>query len=296
MGYAYYAATHSNNIDASFAILRANSMPVALVWCNIHDGTLSYFGMPIKLFVRDDVLDVSDLVEAVLQELCRIAQANNVASIVIREDIAGSWLSPLGKSCVNRDGRAEVIQHGICDLSLDEAAFRRNIRKSFQSLLNAGRRTMRLAYFNATNPDMALFDAYRAFHAHVSGRITRSDESWRAMSDLIVGGRGELALGYLNDEELVSGTMTFDGTEVAYYASGVYDRARFDKPLAHFPLYDAILRSGNRGLRHFDLGFLPARGTVSDKEYNIGYFKRGFATSVEMHLVWRWTTNWHSLA
>jgi len=37
-----------------------------------------------------------------------------------------------------------------------------------------------------------------------------------------------------------------------------------------------VLRSKERGLRYFDLGFLPARRTVSDKEYNIGYFKRGF--------------------
>ena len=73
-----------------------------------------------------------------------------------------------------------------------------------------------------------------------------------------------------------------------YYASGVYDRERFDQPLAHWPLYDAIRRSGARGMRRFDLGELPAKGTVSDKEFNIGYFKRGFASQIDMHLVWQW--------
>src|SRR5262249_36418980 len=150
-----------------------------------------------------------------------------------------------------RGARAEVVQHGICDLCLDEAALRRKLRKSYQSLLNAGKRTIRLVYFNAANPDMVLLETYRAFHAKVAGRATRLEGSWRAMADLIAGGRGELALGYLDGEELVSGTMTFDGTETAYYASGVYDRNQFDKPLAHFPLFDAITRSGNRGLRYF---------------------------------------------
>jgi hypothetical protein len=296
LGHAYFAATFRGDVDVSFAVLDRHGAPLALVWCNIHEGVLSYFGMPIRIFVHCDLCDTVEVTEAALQEISRVAQARCVSSIVVREDIGGAVLSPLGKGCVNRGARVEVVQHGICDLSLNEAALRRKLRKSFQSLLNTGRRTMRLAYFNAANPDMALFDSYRAFHTHVAGRTTRSDESWRAMARLMTNGRGELALGYLNGEELVSGTMTFDGTETAYYASGVYDRTRFDKPLAHFPLFDAIVRSGSRGLRNFDLGLLPARGTVSDKEYNIGYFKRGFATSVEMHFVWRWAPNAGSLS
>jgi hypothetical protein len=289
-GYAYYAATYRDDVDTSFAVLDGNGAPMAIVSCNVHDGDLSYFGMPIRLFFCDDLPDAFEVIDAALQEISRVAQARDVRNVAVREDIRGAVLSPLGKGCVNRGARAEIIQNGICDLSLEEAALRRQIRKSFQSLLNAGRRAMRLTYFNAANPDVLLFEAYRAFHLQVAGRTTRSDESWRAMAHLITSGRGELTLGYL-DGELVSGTMTFHGTETAYYASGVYDRTRFDKPLAHFPLFDAIVRSADRGLRYFDLGSLPARGTVSDKEYNIGFFKRGFATAVEMHLVWRWTLN-----
>jgi lipid II:glycine glycyltransferase (peptidoglycan interpeptide bridge formation enzyme) len=109
------------------------------------------------------------------------------------------------------------------------------------------------------------------------------------MFDNIVGGLGELALAYLDDHKLVAGTMTFDGSEVTYYASGVYERELFDRPLAHFPLYDAILRSRGRSMKFFDLGAMPSKGAASEKEYNIGFFKRGFATFVEMHLVWRWS-------
>jgi hypothetical protein len=294
LGKAYYAATYCDDLDTSFAVLGGNGAPLALVSCNIHEGALSYFGMPIHIFFREDLLDTEDVVGAALREMDRIAQTHAVASVAVREGIGGTALSILGRGCVNRGAGAEVAQHGICDLSLDETALRRKVRKSYQSLLNAGRRGLRLAYFNATNPDASLFEAYRRFHAHEAGRVTRSAESWQAMFDMIARGRGELALGYLNGDELVSGTMTFDGAEVSYYASGVYDRSQFDKPLAHFPLYDAILRSRNRGLRYFDLGLLPSRGSVSEKEYNIGYFKRGFATSVEMHLVWRWAPQHHS--
>jgi hypothetical protein len=286
-GRAYYTATYNRDHDTSFAVVRENE-PLMLVWCNIHEGALGYFGMPMSFFPRADLGDADSVIAVALGAVDRIAAAHVVTEVSLREDITGSELSSLGRGCVTRGATLEVVQNGICDLSLNERTLHRNIRKSFQSLVNAGRRDMRMAYFNASNPDSGLFVAYREFHAYVAGQVTRSAESWRAMFDWIAGGGGELALAYLDDGELVAGTMTFDGAEVACYASGAYDRSKFDKPLAHFPLYDAVLRSKERGLRYFDLGFLPARGTVSDKEYNIGYFKRGFASSIEMHFCWRW--------
>ena len=60
-----------------------------------------------------------------------------------------------------------------------------------------------------------------------------------------------------------------------YYLSGIYDRARFDKPLAHWPLWQAMLRSHQRGRTVFELGDVPLEGAASPKEVSIGYFKRG---------------------
>jgi hypothetical protein len=287
LGRAYYAATYDCDHDTSFAVVRDDE-PLMLVWCNIHEGTLGYFGMPMSFFSRAGLEDADSVIAAALGAVDRIAVARGATDIALREDITGSELSSLGRGCVSRGATLEAVQNGICDLSLDEKTFHRNIRKSFQSLVNTGRRNMRMTYFNVRNLDSGLFESYREFHAHVAGQVTRSAESWRAMFNWIAGGGGELALGYLDDRELVAGTMTFDGTDVAYYASGAYDRSKFDKPLAHFPLYDAVLRSKERGMRYFDLGHLPARGTVGDKEYNIGYFKRGFASSIEVHFCWRW--------
>jgi hypothetical protein len=285
-GRAYYAATYNRDHDTSFAVVRDDE-PLMLVWSNIHEGTLGYFGMPIRFFLRADLDEADSVIAVALGAVDKIAAAHGATDVALREDITGSELSSLGRSCVRRGATLEVVQNGVCDLSLDDKTFHRNIRKSFQSLVNTGRRNMRMVYFNVRNPDSGLFEAYREFHAYVAGQVTRSAESWRAMFDWIAGGGGELALAY-HDGELVAGTLTFDGAEIAYYASGAYDRSKFDKPLAHFPLYDAVLRSKERGMRYFDLGLLPTRGTVTDKEYNIGYFKRGFASSIEMHFCWRW--------
>jgi hypothetical protein len=288
-GELYFASTHGDAIDSSFAVSR-NDEPLLLVKCNVFEEKLGYFGRPITLLARDGISQESyeASVNLALTTLDRIARQGRAGSVRIRDEISSPELGYLARKCSVRGASAEVVQTARCDLAMDEDQIHRNIRKSFKSLVNWGRRNLILKYFSGQNPDIELFEAYRRFHAEVAGRLTRPEQSWRAMRDWISAGGGELALAYLSTGELVAGTMTTDGAESAVYASGVYDRARFDKPIAHFPVYDAILRSRKRGLRYFELGDLPAMGTVSDKEYNIGFFKRGFASSICMHLVWRY--------
>jgi hypothetical protein len=63
-------------------------------------------------------------------------------------------------------------------------------------------------------------------------------------------------------------------------------RERFEHPLAHWPLFDAILRAKARGLEWFDIGELRHRDDASDKEASIGFFKRGFTSRIEARTVW----------
>jgi lipid II:glycine glycyltransferase (peptidoglycan interpeptide bridge formation enzyme) len=86
----------------------------------------------------------------------------------------------------------------------------------------------------------------------------------------------------------VAGSLFIDGTRTAIYASGVYDRSKFDKPLAHYPVWLGIEHAHARGMATLELGEVPPREAVSEKEYQIGYFKRGFATRIDTNTVWRW--------
>ena len=65
-----------------------------------------------------------------------------------------------------------------------------------------------------------------------------------------------------------------------------YDRDRFDKPIGHWPMHTAIVRSLGRGLKWFDIGDIPTEGTASAKEYNIGQFKKGFVTEIGAWINW----------
>ena len=80
--------------------------------------------------------------------------------------------------------------------------------------------------------------------------------------------------------------LVFDGTETVQYASGAYVRERFDQPLAHWPMFDAVVRAKQRGRRWFDVGEIRHRSDVGDKEAAIGFFKRGFTNRFEARIKW----------
>jgi hypothetical protein len=272
--------------DTSFAVLEGEQ-PILLAACAAGAGALDYWGLPIHIFVHERLTE-SEKARAIalaFSHLESLLAHHQVSRLVLQDELIGSELSLLGEQCHRRDLTAAVSFSGLCDVSKGEAGMRVGLRKSFRSLINWGRRNLKVVCLNKANPDRALFQRYQDFHFAVAGRSTRPQTSWDIMYDWIVDGHGEIVFGWLSDD-LVAGTVVLDGTEVAVYASGVYDRAHFDKPIAHWPLWLAMLNAAERGVGIFDLGDLPVKGTVTDKEYSIGYFKRGFATRIRARVQW----------
>ena len=171
----------------------------------------------------------------------------------------------------------------VIDLTRSADELFGDMRKGHRQQIRWGQANMQVQVVDSTTGDRCSFDAYRALHAAAAGRITRGAGSWAAMFDAIVSGSGDLVLGSI-DGQLVSGTLILDAGDTAYYSSGAYDRSRFDKPLAHWPLFNAILRAKNRGLRWFDVGEIGGSGSA--KEQSIAYFKGGFSSTREMSVIW----------
>ena len=289
-GRAYYPAVFEDRrCDTSFAVTDAGS-PLAIVQCTRGIDELDYYGAPVRLFLRDGLgaRDAEPAIATAFVQLDNLAGEDRSRRVTIRDDGSLGALSTVGKQCLNRRAAGALRLTGLCALDRGETGMRRGLRKSFQSLVNWGRRNLKLVSVNVANPDAELFKSYQAFHADVAGRVTRSEQSWTAMFDWIACGRGELILGYLNNDELVTGTLVVDGIISSFYASGVYDRARFHQPLGHWPLWLAMVHSSARGKSVFTLGDLPLAGAASEKEIAIGYFKRGFATEIQTWIAWSW--------
>jgi len=287
-GRRYYPAVFGEaRRDESFAVME-QSEPLLLVLCTVGQGQLDYFGFPIKLFVSSGLARekaVASISAAFAQFDDLMAQNETRGTVILDEESHGT-LSVVGKECLNRKFSAALRLSAVCDLAEGERGIKRAVRKSYQSLINWGRRNLTMVFVNVGNADQRAFVQYQDFHHRIAGRSTRPQQSWDVMFESIASGIGELSLGFLSDGSLVSGTMIFDGASTAYYMSGVYDRDRFDLPLAHWPIWLAMTRSAERGMRIFDVGDVPLEGAASKKECAIGYFKRGFATAICSNLAW----------
>lgn len=289
-GQAYYPAVFGERrLDASFAVSEGDQALV-VVPCTSGEGCLDYYGMYIRLFLYSGLEEpvARRAIARAFSHLDAIASERKIGKVAIYDDGSLGDLSSVGKQCLNRNATAALRLNGLCTLDKGEGGMRQGLRKSFQSLVNWGQRNLRIESIDAKNADRGLFARYEEFHALTAGRVTRSKRSWDVMFDWIAAGRGELILGYLADGELVTGTIVVDGATHAYYASGVYDRTRFEQPLGHWPLWLAMLHSAERRKHTFDLGDLPLPDAASEKEVAIGFFKRGFATSIVTWIAWNW--------
>jgi hypothetical protein len=288
-GRSYYRELAGGDyVDTAFAVLESNA-PAVVVLCGVNDAKLGYFGMPVRFFVRSGLSSsmIGYAVVAAFKKIDEIVQAHNVKSARVADFDSGGLLSAIGKQCLNRGAAATMHLVGSCDLRSDEATLRKGLRKSYRSLINWGERNLRTEFVGLQNADYSLFRQYQALHQAVAGRATRPQKSWDIMFDWIASGGGELTLGYLKSGELVAGTLVIDGTDVASYASGAYDRNRFDTPISHWPLWLAIRRSAERGRSVFDLGELPIAAT-DNKEADIAFFKRGFTNMFPTWVSWDW--------
>jgi len=286
-GRHYYPAVFGDRLrDRSFAVVGKDGSAF-VVECDVLDGTLGRFGMPLRVTTLGAPTAKVErrLLREVLAELQRIAEADEASEITIAGDAPSRTLSGLGRACMGAEGKPGVVLHACVDLCETTAALRSDLRDSYRSLVNWGERSLSMEYCNEARPDRELFRSYEVLHEQVVGRRTRSEASWNVMFDFVARGRGELALASL-EGELVAGMLVFDGALTTQYASAAYVREHFDHSLAHWPLFNAIVRARERGLRWFDVGPIRHRDDVGDKEASIGFFKRGFTNRIETRIKW----------
>ena len=189
---------------------------------------------------------------------------------------------------MKRGAKCNVLHELYVDLQEDLSIIRSNFRSSYKSLINSGLRIWGVNVLYLA--DESIWREFRKLHLEVSGRITRSDETWKLQLSNIAEGKALLI--YLNDDKgkMVGGGF-FDFTrDEALYSVAAYDRSLFDKPLGHVVQYRAIEEFKKRGLKWYKIGVRPYPADLNsptDKEISIGEFKEGFATHIspKFHLI-----------
>jgi len=167
------------------------------------------------------------------------------------------------------------------DLSLNLDRLRQYFRKSYKSLINSGLRHWETHIMDT--PQEGAWEEYRELHHKVSGRVTRSIETWELQLQSIKEGHAFLVYLRQPDGRMVGGGYFNTTQNEATYSVGVYDRSLFRKPLGHVVQIKAIEEMKERDLAWYRIGNRPYSSdeeAPTDKQLTVGDFKQGFASHI----------------
>jgi len=210
-------------------------------------------------------------------------------SVLYRDRLENGELSFFARHLLESGGLATPIFLQILDLSASEEELRRGIRKSYRSLINWGQRSLEIELLDHSDPSTSAMDSFRELHREVSGRETRSAESWQRQTDMITNGEAFALFGRL-EGRLVTAGFFMHTESTCLYGSSASARDLFDKPLSHAMLWTAILHAQSLGCSRFEMGerLFPHQGQPSKKELGISLFKGGFGgvTQAALDVLW----------
>jgi hypothetical protein len=248
--------------------------------------TLPSGGIIIKLVKNYAAKESKQLYSSILAHIERIAKPNHCTSISIKDVLYNDALSTLGQELFNNRFQSRLTFEMCIDYkNFIPETFQSNIRGSYRSLVNWGKKNLEISIVNKDNLCSDSFAEFKNFHYTISGRKTRSDKTWEIQHKMIEAGFGELILGRYNNK-LVAGSLFVDYGDMTIYFIGVYERKLFEFGLSHFLLYNGICRSYERkNTNYFSFGHFDT-DIKDNKLYNIKFFQKGFCKNLKPTIFW----------
>lgn len=281
----YYAAYYKDDFkDSSFGVSDGNVL-IAFVLCYNINKKLCMPAGGIEIFFKESKPN-KKLSNFIVNQINIIASGNQSEEISIRDKLTSKTLSALGETLLlDHYSCRTTFNMNVPFVDFSESIFFSNMRKSYKSLINWGHKNLRVETIKHNSLDSNLFNDFKEFHRHVSGRKTRSDLTWDTQYKMIKNAHAELILAYLNDE-LVAGSFIADFGIQSIYFTGVYNRDLFKHGISHYLVYKSIVESFHRGKTlFFSLGDFDA-GITDDKWFNIQFFKKGFCKDLTPQIIW----------
>jgi FemAB family protein len=123
-----------------------------------------------------------------------------------------------------------------------------------------------------------VFEEFRMLHKEVSGRETRTIETWNIQKEQINNNQAFLIT--VRDKGLLvgGGFFTFS-KDFGYYSVGAYKRELFNKPIGHGVQMKAIEVLKEKGCFQYNIGqkvISLDKHKPTEKEVSISHFKEGF--------------------
>ncbi|MGB0383335.1 MAG: hypothetical protein ACPGWR_00805 [Ardenticatenaceae bacterium] len=283
--------------DLSF-VIEENGRPIIgfLISISVHlDGRyyLSAFGRPILYLEskRISYFQRRSAFKVAKRELDGMLIQKKITKIIY-QDFAPE-ISFFSKYLLGIEAIATPYFTQVIDIYWKESDLSRQIRKSYKSLINWGRKNLSLRILGPKTIKPQDMENFRQLHIQAAGRETRSAKTWDLQYDMVCNKEAFVILGYLEQVLVTAAFFTYN-PNYCYYGVSASNRELFDKPLSHSVIWTAILHAKSLGCRYFEMGeqLYPNQGHDSiptQKELGISTFKRGFGgqTVVRLDLLWK---------
>jgi hypothetical protein len=279
-------------VDRSFVIADDDGpvmgMQIALLQKDDAYCELSAFGRPVLYLEARGVstLRMNQAIRLLKERLASTLDEASGAAIHYIDFLAYGKLSHAGQLLLeNSHSVARPMFTRIVTLSADEEQLKRNVRKSYKSLIHWGLKHLDIKVLDRDMLTPEDVERFRQLHIQEAGRETRSAETWAIQFDQVMQGEAFVVLGEL-DGELVTAAFFLYSARYCYYGVSASVRSLFDKPLSHGILWTAMLHARKIGCTEFEFGeeLYPAIGNPSPKELGISLFKKGFGGETRIYL------------
>ena len=201
-------------------------------------------------------------------------------SFWLRDFLENGNLSEFSKKLLREGAQAKLTFAQVLDLTLDIESLRKQIRKSYKSLINKGFEEMDIKIFNYENINQDTIFRFRDLHISEAGRETKSKNSWLNKYNIVKNNEGFLVTGEINGELISAGLFSIS-SDYADYQVSASRSYKNNKPLFHSLMWKAIDFAKAIGCKYFEIGEIVYRNHPNiskplEKEIGISTFKSGF--------------------
>lgn len=225
--------------------------------------------------------DAKTVHKRVRQHLEAVLEKFSGIQLLYLETFPGATLSQPGLFLLERGAKMTSSLTCRIDLSCDLADLAADVRKSYKSLLNWGRKNLDIKLTDCTTITMEDVESFRQLHISVAGRETRSHLSWQRQYEMIKNNEAFM-VSSMHENRLVSMSFYSYNRQHCYYGVSASIRELFDLPISHAPMWRAIEYAKEKGCRWFETGdqLFSGSGECNQKLLDISKFKRGFGGAI----------------
>tara|TARA_Y100001970_G_C14258911_1_gene877918 strand:- start:8788 stop:9807 length:1020 start_codon:yes stop_codon:yes gene_type:complete len=170
------------------------------------------------------------------------------------------------------------------DLQPNIDIIKKSFRKSYKSLINQGNKIFNIKIYSKY--DEKFWEKFQNFHYEISGKKTRSNDTWEIQKKLLINNRAFIVASYNLDQKMIGAAFFTHSFHESSYSIGLYKKNYYNLPIGHCIQFHAINEMKRRSIKFYRLGEFNKKELDFEKNKklkNIIFFKKGFSSHINVN-------------